>query len=170
MEVTGKIEFLGADEQVSATFVKRDIVITTPEQYPQSLLIQFTQDKTDLLDKYKVGDEVEISINLRGRKWTNDNGEDKWFNTIQGWKIKKLSDAPAGTAQTPATPAPTASTPAPSVTKKLVLIGKGAEHPYEAWIDSKWTDALLVNKGYAKWEDVPATPDSPSGTDPDLPF
>lgn len=165
MEISGKIEFLGADEVVSASFTKRDIVITTPEQYPQSILIQFTQDKCDLLDKYKVGDEVEISINLRGRKWTNAEGVDKWFNTIQGWKIKKLSDAPEGTATVLATP----STPAPAITKKLVLIGKGAEHPYEAWIASKWTDALLVNKGYAKWEDVATAPATP-GTDPDLPF
>lgn len=168
MEISGKIEFLGADEAVSASFTKRDIVITTPEQYPQSILIQFTQDKCDLLDKYKVGDEVEISINLRGRKWTDPaTGVDKWFNTIQGWKIKKLSDAPEGTPSNATVPA-TPSTPAPSTTKKLVLIGKGAEHPYEAWIASKWTDALLVNKGYAKWEDVAGGPATPDGDD--LPF
>lgn len=170
MEVIGKIEFLGVDEQVGASFVKRDVVVQTSEQYPQSILIQFVQDKTDLLDPYKLGDEVEVSVNLRGRKWTNPQGEDKWFNTIQGWKIKKLASGTpnaSGAPATPtATPAPPASAPAP---RKLILIGKGAEHAYETWIASKWTDELLIKKGYAKWSDEASAPAVPD-TDPDLPF
>jgi hypothetical protein len=167
MEVIGKIEFLGADEQVSASFVKRDVVVTTDEQYPQSILIQFVQDKTDLLDTYKVGDEVEIGVNLRGRKWTNQQGEDKYFNTIQGWRIKKLSE---GTGTAPATPAPAQ----PATQAKLVMIGKGLDHPYENWIKSGWNDDLLIKHGYAKLNSpaVPApasAPATPSG-DPDLPF
>jgi hypothetical protein len=38
-------------------------------------------------NKWKVGDEVEVGINLRGREWTSPQGEVKYFNTIQGWKI-----------------------------------------------------------------------------------
>lgn len=167
MEIQGKIKFIGADDQVSASFVKREIVITTEEQYPQHIQIQFVQDKVDLLDAYKVGQSVEIGINLRGREWVNPQGETKYFNTIQGWKIKKLGDAPEGTPATPTAP----STPAPTATRKLVMIGKGLDHPYETWIASKWTDDLLVHKGYAKWEEsAPAMPNAPAGTDPDLPF
>lgn len=95
MEVTGKIKFIGPDVQVSASFVKREIVITTEEQYPQHISIEFNQDKCDLLDHYKVGQDVEVGINLRGREWTNPQGETKYFNSIQGWKIKKLGEAPA---------------------------------------------------------------------------
>lgn len=95
MEVTGKIKFIGPDEQVSASFTKRQLVVTTEEQYPQHIMIEFTQDKCDLLDAYKVGQEVEVGINLRGREWTNPQGETKYFNSIQGWKIKKIGEAPA---------------------------------------------------------------------------
>lgn len=90
MDVKGKIKFIGSDEQVSASFVKRDIVVTTEEQYPQHILIQFTQDKTDLLDQYKIGDDVNVSINIRGREWVNPQGETKYFNTIQGWRISSV--------------------------------------------------------------------------------
>jgi len=90
MDLTGKIKVIDAEQQVSASFVKRDMVISTDEQYPQHIQIQFTQDKVDLLDAYKVGQEVIVSINIRGREWVNPQGESKYFNTIQGWRIQKV--------------------------------------------------------------------------------
>ncbi len=87
MEIKGKIKVIGADQQVSAAFVKRELVVSTDEQYPQHILINFVQDKCDILDKYKVGDFVEVGINIRGREWTNPEGQTKYFNDIQGWKI-----------------------------------------------------------------------------------
>lgn len=88
MEVTGKIKMIDRTKEVgSGSFKKRDIVITTDEQYPQDILIQFVQDKCDLLDSFKLGQNVKIDINLRGREWTNPQGENVYFNTIQGWRI-----------------------------------------------------------------------------------
>ena len=91
MEVKGKIKFIGATQQVSDKFSKREIVVSTDEQYPQHISIEFNQDKCAILDKYSVGDDVEVGINLRGREWTNPQGETKYFNSIQGWNIKKDS-------------------------------------------------------------------------------
>lgn len=89
MEVTGVIKLIKNTESVgSGNFQKRDIIITTDEQYPQHISIQFVQDKCDLLDSYKIGQSVEIGINLRGREWVNPQGETRYFNTIQGWRIK----------------------------------------------------------------------------------
>ena len=76
-------------QSVTSAFQKRELVVTTDEQYPQHILIEFTQDKCDLLDKYKIGKEVKVSINIRGREWTNPQGETKYFNSIQGWRIEK---------------------------------------------------------------------------------
>lgn len=88
MEVTGTIKMIGATQKISDSFQKRDIAVTTQEQYPQDLLIQFVQDKCSVLDQYKVGEQVTVGINLRGREWVNPkDGEVKYFNTIQGWKI-----------------------------------------------------------------------------------
>jgi hypothetical protein len=98
MEVNGVIKLIGKTEEVGASFKKRDIVVTTEEQYPQDISIQFVQDKCSLLDKFKVGESVSIGINLRGREWTSPQGEVKYFNTIQGWKINKEGDAPVNDA------------------------------------------------------------------------
>ena len=89
MEVQGKIKFIGIAEAVSDKFRKREIVVTTEEQYPQHISLQFTQDKCDILDKYSIGENVVVNINLKGREWTDKTGVVKYFNTIEGWRIGK---------------------------------------------------------------------------------
>ena len=88
MEVQGKIKVIGNDEQVTDSFKKRQIVLTTEDQYPQDISIEFVQDKTELLNDFAVGQNVEIGINLRGREWINPEGVAKYFNSIQGWRIE----------------------------------------------------------------------------------
>ena len=87
MNVSGKIKVINPEQQVSASFRKREMVVATEEQYPQFISINFVQDKCDLLNSYQVGEAVSVSINLKGREWTNPQGEVKYFNDIQGWKI-----------------------------------------------------------------------------------
>lgn len=89
MEVLGKIKVIGSTQEVSESFKKREFVVTTDEQYPQTILIEFVQDKCDLLNNYNIGEAVKVSINLKGREWINPQGETKYFNQIQGWKIEK---------------------------------------------------------------------------------
>jgi len=89
MNLNGKIKAINEVQNVSASFKKRELVLTTNEQFPQDILIEFTQDKCDVLNSYNVGEEVIVDINLRGREWINPQGEAKYFNSIQGWKINK---------------------------------------------------------------------------------
>lgn len=90
MQVEGKIKMIGQTQTFGSNgFRKRELVATTHEQYPQDILIEFVQDKCDILDKYKVGQPVKVSINLRGREWVNPQGEVKYFNSIQGWRIEE---------------------------------------------------------------------------------
>ena len=91
MEISGKIKVINPTQEVSASFKKREVVVTTEEQYPQHILIEFNQDKCDILDGYKAGEAVKVSINLRGREWVNPQGEKKYFNSIQGWRIERLA-------------------------------------------------------------------------------
>ena len=91
MEVQGRIKYLGKTETFGTNgFRKREVVVTTEEQYPQHIMIEFVQDKTELLNAYKEGRTVKVSINLRGREWVNPQGETKYFNSIQGWRIEGL--------------------------------------------------------------------------------
>lgn len=88
MEISGKIRLIRPKRKVSNVFSNRDIVVTTDEQYPQHILVQFVQDKCELLNNYQVGEAVKIDINLRGREWTNNQGEMTYFNSIIGENIE----------------------------------------------------------------------------------
>jgi translation initiation factor IF-3 len=89
MEVVGKVHLVNAETKVSDSFKKRELVIATDEQYPQFISINFVQDKCDLLNEVKKGQDVKVGINLRGREWVNPQGESKYFNDIQGWRVEK---------------------------------------------------------------------------------
>ena len=91
----GKLIVINNTNMVSDKFKKREFVIEYAEnpQYPEYIKMEFVQDKCDLLDSFKVGDMVSVEYNLKGRKWTNPEGEDVYFNTIQAWKISKADQA-----------------------------------------------------------------------------
>ena len=102
MEITGKIKKIDETKTFGASgFRKREMVVTTNEQYPQMLMVEFVQDKCDLLNNYKVGQDVKVSINLRGREWINPQGEAVYFNSIQGWRVEAAEGA-AGSTPPPA--------------------------------------------------------------------
>jgi hypothetical protein len=97
MEVQGKIKLIDETKTYGSNgFRKREMVVTTEEQYPQHIMIEFVQDKTELLNNFQVGQDVKVSINLRGREWVNPQGETKYFNSIQGWRIEKIDQAVSG--------------------------------------------------------------------------
>ena len=118
MEVLGKIKVVNPEQQVSAAFKKRELVVTTDEQYPQSIMIEFVQDKSDLLNSISIGENVKVSINLRGREWINPQGEAVYFNTIQGWRIAKVQAETAAPVQAPPMPAAAAFPPATSLNEE----------------------------------------------------
>jgi hypothetical protein len=94
MEIQGSIKVIGEVQEISPTFKKRELVVSTNEQYPQTLSIEFVQDKTDLLNSFKTGQSVKVNINLRGREWENPQTKEiKYFNSIQGWRIELTENA-----------------------------------------------------------------------------
>lgn len=91
MEIQGRIKTIFATETVGQNgFQKRDLVISTDGQYPQDIIIQFTQGNCALLDNLQIGQMVKIHFNLQGREWTSPQGEVKYFNTVLGWKIELI--------------------------------------------------------------------------------
>ena len=87
---TGTIKVIQDTQRISDKFQKREFVVTdTTSMYPQDILFQATQDKCTLLDSFQANDNVEVSFNLRGREWTSPQGEVKFFNTVEAWRIEK---------------------------------------------------------------------------------
>ena len=90
MELEVKIHSIAETNVVSNTFKKRDFIVSTNEQYVQYLNLQMNKDKCDILNSYKVGDNVKVSLNFKGRLWTNKEGVEIAFNTLECWKIAKI--------------------------------------------------------------------------------
>ena len=102
MEIQGKIKLIGETQSIGSNgFRKRELVVTTEEQYPQHIMVEFVQDKTDLLNNYQVGQQIKVGINLRGREWINPQGEAKYFNSITGWRIESLSQSASNAQNLP---------------------------------------------------------------------
>jgi len=86
MQLNGTIKLIGNTEEVGNNgFTKRQTVITTKEQYPQDIAVDFVKEKTSLLDNFSIGQEVNVSINLRGNEYKG-----KYYVNIQGWKIEAV--------------------------------------------------------------------------------
>ena len=96
MNIKGKILELKDTVQVTDTFKKREFIVEYAEnpQYPEFVKFELVQDKCDLIDNLQVGQEVEVHFNLRGRKWTDPQGEVKYFNSLQAWRIDPVATAP----------------------------------------------------------------------------
>ncbi len=103
MEVSGTVKLVNEVKQITPTLRKGELVITTEEAYPQTLMIEFVNDRAELLNNIKPGERVSVSINLRGREWNSPSGEIKYFVSLSGWKIAQGSsgDSPAAPPQAP---------------------------------------------------------------------
>jgi len=99
-KLTGQIKIIKETQQVSEKFQKREFVISdNSSMYPQDVLFQLAQDACNKLDGFKEGETIEVSFNLRGREWTSPQGEIKYFNTLDAWRIEKINEgqsAPSG--------------------------------------------------------------------------
>lgn len=102
-KMKGVVKVIKPTQQVSDKFSKREFVVTdnSDDKFSQDIMFELTQDKTALLDNVMEGQEVEVSFNLRGRAWTSPQGETKYFNTLNAFKVETNGSAPvAATVET----------------------------------------------------------------------
>ena len=92
-EIEGKLIQIFDTKQVSDKFSKREFVLETEDgKYTQTILFESSGRTIEDLDQMRVGDKVNVHFNLRGRKWTNKSGEDKYFNSIHAWKLERVGE------------------------------------------------------------------------------
>ena len=98
---TGTLKVKNPEQKVSEKFKKREFVLTDNAQsYPQTILFQLTQDRCSLIENAKVGDEVTVHFQLKGREWKNPQGEIKFFNSLDVFKVE-VASASGGNNQEP---------------------------------------------------------------------
>ncbi len=89
MNIKGKILEINPIVQVKETFRKREFILEYAEnpQYPELIKFELIQDKCEVMDDFQPGQEVEVHFNLKGRKWTDPQGQVKYFNSLQAWRV-----------------------------------------------------------------------------------
>lgn len=86
----GAVKLINEVKVISDKFSVREFVVTTPDaKYPQDIIFQTTNDKIAILDSIGVGQEVEVSYNLRGREF---NG--RYYNTLDAWRVEATGVQP----------------------------------------------------------------------------
>lgn len=104
-DLKGKVHEVIPAQQVSDKLKKQEVIIEYVEnnpQYPEYLKFEAINDKCDLIVPLKVGQEVEVFFNMRGRAWTDKSGKKSYFNSMQLWKVNVLSGASEPTYAPPA--------------------------------------------------------------------
>lgn len=96
IQLTGVIVQIDEEKQVNERFKKRDFALQVDEEYKgntysQFIPMQVSQTKCDWLDRYNVGDEVNVNFNLRGKRYEKD-GVTRYFSTNEVWKIEKTGN------------------------------------------------------------------------------
>lgn len=115
MEIKGQVYQVGETQQVTDKFKKREVILVTEpsSQYPQHIKVQFSQDKCDLADSLQKGQDVTFQINLRGKLYTDKNGNENCITNLEVWKVEGGQVAP------PAPQANGAGLPATDLTDDL---------------------------------------------------
>jgi hypothetical protein len=84
--IKGAIKLINPIKVISDKFSVREFVVTTPDaKYPQDILFQTVNDRMDVLESLGVGQQVEVSYNVRGREF---NG--RYYNTLDAWKVQVI--------------------------------------------------------------------------------
>lgn len=93
MNIKGKLKEIFKTTQIKETFKKREFVVEYAENpnYPQLLKFELINDNCSMIDKFQVGDEIEIDFDIRGREWINPKGEKVYFTSLSAYRLNKAN-------------------------------------------------------------------------------
>ena len=91
-QLTGTIHEIYPSQQKTEKFKSREFVLKVSKEIGEREItdyvkFQTTQDKCEVLDKYKVGNTVTAHFNIRGREWEKD-GKKSYFTNLDAWRIE----------------------------------------------------------------------------------
>ena len=131
---TGRIYKIGEAKQISANFTVREFRIETESQYSQKISFQLVNDRETIIDKFAIGDLVEVSFDVRGRDWSKE-GKEGNMTTLNAWRIEKVGgEQPTAATEnytvygTP--PAPSAPQAAPVDDSAAAIFGDPDDLPF----------------------------------------
>ena len=91
MEIKGKLIECMETVQVSERFRKREFVLEYADnpEYPEFIKFELAQERCELLDPFQSGQQVRVEFDLKGRRWTDPQGQVKYFNSLRAWRMNE---------------------------------------------------------------------------------
>lgn len=94
-DVSGKLVAKFDTVQRTETFRTREFVIETNEDINGRIItnyikFQSVQDRTALVDRFNIGDEVKVHFNIKGSRWEK-NGQVNYITNLDAWRIESVS-------------------------------------------------------------------------------
>jgi hypothetical protein len=117
-EITGKLVAKYDTVQRTGTFKTREFVIEKSEDIGGRVItnyvkFQSVQDRTSLVDRFNLGDEVKVSFNIKGSRWEKD-GKVNYITNLDAWRLEQVQlGSSAGADQMPDYSAPSTGPSAP---------------------------------------------------------
>ena len=107
LEVIGKLLAKYDTQQVSEKFKKREFVLELAEEingniYTNFAKMQLVQNKCDIIDRFKEGETVKVSFNIKGNRWERD-GKVNYITNLDAWRVESATAGPANNSQGSAT-------------------------------------------------------------------
>ena len=99
-EASGRLVAVYETVQRSERFRTREFVIETTENIRDRTInnyvkFQLVQDRTELIDRYRTGDNIKVQLNIKGSRWEK-NGQTNYITNLDAWRIESLEGAPTG--------------------------------------------------------------------------
>ncbi len=96
-ELTGKLIVRYDVIQRSETFKTREFVVEKSEDINGRIITNFVkfqcvQDKTNILERVNIGDEIKVYFNIKGSKWEKD-GRTNYITNLDAWRIEQILQA-----------------------------------------------------------------------------
>lgn len=95
-EITGKLVAKYDIVQRTETFRTREFVIEKTEDIGGRMItnyvkFQSVQDRTAIIDRFNIGDEVKVSFNIKGTRWEK-NGNVNYITNLDAWRVELLNN------------------------------------------------------------------------------
>ena len=91
MKITGVLTSIKETVNVSKDFRKRAFVVLHNDRgHLEHISFELFQDQCELIDSFKIYDQIEVEFNLKGRKWIDKEGTERFINTLQAWRVDRV--------------------------------------------------------------------------------
>ncbi len=96
-EITGKLVAKYDTVQRTETFRTRVVVIEKTEAIGGRMItnyvkFQSVQDRTSIIDRFNIGDDVKVSFNIKGTRWEK-NGNVNYITNLDAWRVELLNNS-----------------------------------------------------------------------------